>query len=161
MSVSVKVDLHHAQIRNFLYAPHGPVVRGVRGWSEQVRDLAVARAPKVTGELAASSVVEMSTRPGFVVGVITFRARHALWVHEGTGIFGPRRRAIRARGGGLLKFRSGSGRLSGSQRLSGRFNGGYTYTRSVRGQPGKPFLVWALRWVMVPKGARIRTFKVR
>lgn len=160
MTVTVKVDLHQAQIRNFLYAPQGPVVRGVRNWSQQVREFAVARAPKDTGDLAASSVVEMNTHPGRVVGVITFRARHALWVHEGTGIYGSRRRPIRARSGGMLKFRSGSGRLSGSQRLSGRFTG-YTYTRSVRGQRPKPFLVWALRWVMLPKGAKIRLFKVR
>lgn len=161
MSVSVRVDLHHAQIRNFLYAPHGPVVRGVRRWSNQVREFAIARAPKVTGDLASSSVVEMNTHPGAVIGVITFRARHAIWVHEGTGIYGPTGRPIRARSGGKLKFPSGRGRLSGSQRLSGRFRGGYTYTWSVRGQPGKPFLVSALRWVMIPKGAKIRTFKVR
>lgn len=158
MSYTVTVDLHHAQIRNFLYSPSGQVVRGVRRWSEQVREFAIARAPKATGELASSSVVEMNTHPGFVVGVITFRARHAIWVHEGTGIYGPRGRAIRSRSGKLLKFRSGSGRLAASQRGRAR---GYTYVKTVRGQPGKPFLVWALRWVMVPKGARIRTFRVR
>jgi hypothetical protein len=160
MSVIVTVDLHQVQIRNFLYSPAGPVVRGVRRWSHQVRDVAVARAPKASGQLAGSSSVTMNTHPGFVVGVIGFGARHALWVHEGTGIYGPRRRPIRAHSGGMLRFRHGSGRLAASARGSGRGRA-FTYVRTVRGQPPKPFLVWALKWVMVPKGARIRTFRVR
>lgn len=156
MAVSVRVDLHHAQIQNFLYSPAGPVVRGVRRWSQEVRTVAIANAPKDTGELAGSSIVEMNTHPGFVVGVITFRARHAIWVHEGTGIYGPRHRPIRRRGGGYMRFpnRRGIGPRGGRPSL-------YVYARSVRGQPGQPFLVYALYLVMIPKGARVRTFRVR
>jgi hypothetical protein len=155
VAVSVRVDLHHAQIRNFLYSPGGPVVRGVRRWSREVRDVAIINAPKDTGELAGSSLVDMNTHPGFVVGVISFRARHAIWVHEGTGIYGPRGRPIRRRGGGFMRFpnRNGVG-PRGRPRA-------FVYARSVRGQRGQPFLVYALYLVMIPKGARIRTFRVR
>lgn len=149
MSVTVRVDLHQAQIRNFLYSPAGPVVRGVRRWSQEVRRVAIANAPKDTGQLASSSAVEMNTHPGLVVGVVSFRARHALWVHEGTGIYGPRGRPIRARGGGMLRFPNRRGR-GGARR--------FIYTRSVRGQPAQPFLVYALYLVMLPKRARIRSF---
>lgn len=157
MTVTVRVDLHHAQIRNFLYSPSGPIVRGVRRWAQEVRQVAIVNAPKDTGQLAASSVVEMNTHPGFVVGVISFRARHAIWVHEGTGIYGPRGRPITARGRGMLRFpnrRGAVGSRGGQPRP-------YVYVRSVRGQPGQPFLVYALYLVMLPKGARIRTFRVR
>lgn len=160
MPVTVRVDLHHAQIRNFLYSPAGPVVRGVRRWSNEVRAFAIARAPKATGELAGSSSVTMNTHPGFVVGEVTFSARHAIWVHEGTGIYGPRGRPIRSRTGRMLRFPRGSGRLSRERRNDPRARA-FTYTRTVRGQRKNPFLVSALRIVMVPKGARIRTFRVR
>lgn len=155
MAVSVHVDLNHAAIYQFLYSPGGPIVRGVNRWSQEVRSLAVARSPKSSGHLAGSSSVEMNTHPGFVVGVIRFSARHALWVHEGTGIYGPRGRPIRRRGGGLMKFPTGAG---GGSRARGR---AFTYTRTARGQRPQPFLVSALRLIMLPKGARIRTFRVR
>ena len=148
MAVQVRVDLHQTAIRNFLYSPGGPVVRGVRGWAQEVRATAVVKAPKDTGELAGSSSVEMNTLPGLVVGVIRFSAPHAMWVHEGTGVYGPRRRPITARGR-VMRFR---GRRGGAGR-----NRGFTYTRSAQGQPGKPFLVTALRVVMVRvRGAHIR-----
>jgi hypothetical protein len=153
---TVRVDLHHAQIRNFLYSPAGPVVRGVRRWSREVRDVAITNAPKDTGQLAGSGSVEMNTHPGFVVGVITFRARHAIWVHEGTGIYGPRGRPIRRRGGGYMKFPNRRGGLGRGGRARS-----FIYARTVRGQPGQPFLVFALYLVMLPRGARIRTFRVR
>jgi hypothetical protein len=155
MTVIVTVDLHQAEIRNFLYSPAGPIVRGVKRWSNEVRGVAVGQAPKDTGRLASSSSVAMNTYPGFVVGEISFGARHALWVHEGTGIYGSRHRPIRARSGGKLKFPSGAGYRAFTK---GRR---FTYTRMVRGQPGNPFLVSALTWVMLPKGARIKRFRVR
>lgn len=157
MAVQVRVDLHHAQIRNFLYAPSGPVSRGVRRWAQEVRQVAMSNTPKATGQLASSSAVEMNTHPGLVVGAITFRARHALWVHEGTGIYGPRGRPIRARGRGLLKFPNRGGAIGPR---GGRVRP-YVYVRSTRGQPGQPFLTYALYLVMLPKGASIRTFRVR
>lgn len=154
MAVTVRVDLHRAQIHNFLYNPSGQVGRGVRRWSEQVRSLAVARAPKASGRLTSSSSVTMNTHPGLVVGVVEFSAPHALWVHEGTGIFGPRGRPIRARAGRVMRFPTGAGGRA-------RRRGAFTYTREVKGQRPRPYLVSALRLIMVPKGAKIRTFRVR
>lgn len=148
MPVSVRVDLHHAEIARFLYSPGGQVVRGVKRWTQEVRWLAEARAPKQTGHLAGSSSVVMNTHPGFIVGTVSFSARHALWVHEGTGIYGHRGRPIRARSGGYMRIPAGRGYRT-------------TYTRTVRGQRPQPFLVSALRLVMLPKGAHIRTFRVR
>ena len=154
MAGTVQVDLHRAEIYNFLYNPAGQVVRGVRRWSQQVRSLATARAPKDTGRLTSSSSVQMNTHPGLVVGVISFNARHALWVHEGTGIFGPRGRPIRARAGRVMRFPTGAGGRA-------RRRGGFTYTREARGQRPRRYLVSALRLIMVSKGAKIRTFRVR
>jgi len=147
MAVSVRVDLHRGEIYRFLYSPGGEVVRGVKRWTQEVRWLAEARAPKRSGHLAGSSSVVMNTHPGFVVGTVSFSARHALWVHEGTGVYG-RGRPIRARSGRMMRIPAGGGYRT-------------TYTRTVRGQRPQPFLVSALRLVMLPKGARIRSFRVR
>lgn len=152
MAYSVRVDLHQAAIRNFLYSPAGPIVRGVGRWAEQVRVAAIANAPKDTGALASSSIIEMSTRPGFVVAEIGFMARHAMWVHEGTGIYGPRRRPIRSRRKKMRFPNRGGGSRGGRPSP-------FVYVSSVRGQPGQPFLVYALYLVMLTKGARIRTFR--
>jgi hypothetical protein len=146
MAVSVRVDLHQAELARFKYSPSGPIFRKVFLWSAEVRAVATVLAPKQTGQLAGSNHVQMNTHAGFVVGEVSFTARHALWVHEGTGIYGSRRRPIRAHGK-AMKF---PGRVPGRR-------GGFIYARTVSGQRGKPFLVMALRLVMVPKGARIRT----
>jgi hypothetical protein len=154
VAVSVRVDLHQAALFQFKYGPGGPIVRAASRWSQEVRAIATVIAPKDTGHLAGSSSVTVKTHPGFVVGEISFQARHALWVHEGTGIYGPRGRPIRPRVGKVMRF-------AAPPRLRGASKGGFVYARSVRGQRARPFLLTALRLVMQPKGAKIRTFKVR
>lgn len=158
MTVTVRVDLHRPAIHHFLYSSAGPVVRGVRDWTQDVRSRAVRRVPKVTGRLAASSSVVMRTFPGLVVGTVEFSAPNSVWVERGTGIYGPLRRPIRSTSGGMLRFRTGSGRLAGSQRGLPRVRP-YTYVFEVKGQHPKPYLVPSLVWVMAPKGARIIIYR--
>lgn len=151
MAVTVSVDINRVRLNNFLYGPSGPVVRKVRNWSHSVRRQASAYAPKATAELANSGDVEVTPEPGArrVVGTIAFRAKHSLWVHEGT------RGPIRPKRSKYLKFRAGPGFRGRGGRAP------FYYVTSVSGQKPNPFLVLALILVMVPRGARIKRFRGR
>ena len=102
---------------------------------EALDDIALAmesearqEAPFQTGNLRRNisrSKAEM-TRPGHheaKVGVMR-TAPYAIWVHEGTGIFGSHRRPIRPRMGNIMAF---------------DILGHTVFTRSVKGQRANPF----------------------
>lgn len=125
---------------------------------QKVQNVARRRAPMDTGRLAASIHVIVGTAPGFVFADIGSPLRHAIWAHQGTGIYnggGP----IRPTTASVLRFRPGkTPRGLAARRLGDRR--GYVYAREVKGQPGKPYLVSALRDVVGDAG-RIRTFSGR
>lgn len=69
---------------------------------------------------------------------LTSRPRHALWVHEGTGLFGPRHSPIVSPRGNLMTFIA---------------NGRRVFTRSTVGQRPQPFFreaVEAMRHTYIP-----------
>lgn len=78
--------------------------------------------------------------------------KYARFVHDGTGLYGPRRRAITAKGGGLMRWpvrgQSSSRRstVPGRGRVTTRSMRPqqYAYARKVRGMRGTPFLRNAL-----------------
>lgn len=147
MTVNVKYFPYRSEIIRLLYTPAGEVYRGVRKWGEQVEKLAAIRAPKQTGRLSTQSMVMMKAQigAGKTIATVYFYAPYAGMVHQGTGLYGPRGRMIRKRR--PMRFRSRTGA-----------RGPYAYTHTSRGQRPKPFLVSALRLIMLPKGAIIRTY---
>lgn len=157
MPYTVSVELHHAEIRALL-------MNRARRIGNRVQNVARRRAPKDTGRLAASISVVVGAAPGFVYATIGTRLDYGMWTHEGTGIYGPRRRRITAKGGGFMRFQPG--RSIGPVRGSGSFGRGpsrpnaLVYARSVKGQPGTHYLVNALVSV-VGSGGRIRRFGAR
>lgn len=105
--------------------------RGLRVESAAKRRLTTAPRRVNTGRLRAS----VNTRPIAYRG--TFGARvgsnvnYALWVHDGTGIYGPRHTRIRPRRGRVLRF-------------TPRGAVAPIYRPSVRGMRPNPFLRDAL-----------------
>lgn len=154
MAYIVTTRLNRGEISQFLYTDAGPIVRGARKLGNDVQREAKFLAPKDTGRLASSIGVVVGVAPGFVYAEIGSRLRYALWRHEGTGVYGTGRpiRPVRAT---YLRFqpRRAAGRIADPRR-------GYVYARSVRGTPGKPYLVGALTAVMGAH-ARIRTIRGR
>jgi hypothetical protein len=87
------VTIYDAGILRALADDGEPWTRDV---ANEVRSLAVATCPGGSGTLKASHGVEQN-RSGnrFTFGFNVYNsARHALWVHEGTGLYGPTRTAI-------------------------------------------------------------------
>lgn len=152
MSYTVDVDINHVEVRALLTDRVGQI-------GQKVREVAQRRVPKKTGKLMASIHVIVGDAPGFCYADIGSHLAYAFWRHQGTGIYaghGP----ILAKGR-AMKFVPG--RAAGPLRGSGKFGRGarkpsaYVYARSVKGMPGSPYLVTALRDV-VGADAAIRAF---
>jgi len=118
--------LHYqdAQVRRIIGAPDGMVGHRLGRLADEVANAARRRAPHDTGRLAGSIRARVGGRGGSLQGVVEATAPHARWVHDGTGIYGPRHRAIQSRG-----------RL-----MAWRGNGEDVFARRVRGMPPNPFL---------------------
>lgn len=128
-----RVNLDQRAIQR-LAAPGGLVHRGARTVGTAVQAAATRLAPVGTGRLRQSGDTEVLTRSNAAVARVSFSARHALWVHEGTGIYGPRRRPIVPRRARVLAWRD-------------RRRGGWRFAHSVRGMRSRPFLRRAVRLV--------------
>lgn len=154
MAYTVTTRLNRPAISQFLYTDAGPITRGARRLGQKVQREAKFLAPKDSGRLASSIGVVVGVAPGFVYAEIGSRLHYALWRHEGTGIYGTGRpiRPVRAK---FMRFqpRRAAGRVANPNR-------GFVYARTVKGTPGKPYLVSALTHVMGAH-ARIRAFQGR
>ena len=125
-------------IRVLLTSPQGGVVqdllrRGLLVETAAKRNLAGVGGPKRidTGRLRASistQLVYRNARPAVLIGT---NVKYALYVHEGTGIYGPKGIPIRPRRAKFLRFRPGR-------------RGRWVYARQVKGMRPNPFLVNAL-----------------
>lgn len=91
-----------------------------------------------TGQTRSSVQVRLVSSVGHPAVRVGSGLKRALWIHEGTGIYGPRHRKITAKSGGVLVFSVKSG---GAKR--GKFRG-KVVVRSVRGMKPNHFLRDAL-----------------
>jgi hypothetical protein len=84
-----------------------------------------------TGRLRASINTQLVVRGDRPIAIVGTNVRYARFVHDGTGIYGPRGRVIRPKRRKFLRFRpKGTGR--------------WVYARKVRGMRPNPFLANAL-----------------
>lgn len=134
MSVQVDVELNEAEIRRLMSA-EGDVGRAVRKVADRTVSYARSAAPVDQGTLRGSIHAEVSYSDRQVRAVVSADADYALYVHEGTGVYGPRGRPIRPKRAQFLVFPS--------RRGGGR--GGLVFAREVQGQRPNPFLLEALR----------------
>lgn len=156
MAHTVQVNLHDAQIEALFM---GKIRREVSKVVNEGKRLSKARTPRHTGNLARSIVGDVDrvgVPDGFLRGWWGTGARHAMWVHDGTGIYGPRATAIRSRSGKGLSFTPY--RLVGPVAATPR--GGRRKKRTlrrvvvpeVRGVPRTPFLTEPFKIVMLANG---------
>lgn len=125
-------------IRVLIASPHRGIVqdllaRGLRVETQAKRNLAGEGGPKRidTGRLRASINTQLASHNGLPIVYIGTNVKYARWVHNGTGIYGPRGVPIRPRSAKFLRFKP---------RGSARF----VYARQVRGMKPNRFLHNAL-----------------
>jgi hypothetical protein len=137
---------NHAQLQFMLQSPLGAVAkdlikRGARVESRAKRNLSggVSGPRRInTGHLRSSISHQLIVRPeGLAVRVGT-SVYYARWVHDGTGIYGPRHTLIKPKLGKVLVWKS---RIYGAKK--GKW-AGKVVVRSVKGMRPNPFLANAL-----------------
>jgi hypothetical protein len=127
--MGVRIVLDRVGLFSLLRSPTGAVARDALARGRRVQRAAQRIAPVRTGRLRESINVRM--RPGIrgVVVEVGTSLNYALYQHDGTGVYGPRGRPIRARRGKVMVFDVGGQRV---------------FAREVRGVPGTKFLARAL-----------------
>lgn len=136
----------------------GPVVRHVEDICNQVRNEAVRNVKRDTGALAASIESTVNVYGRLIVGRVGSSLHYARYIHEGTGIYGPKKEPIRPVTAKALRFKPGRmiGPLpAGKVGTSPEKRGDWIFAASVRGVPPHPFLVEAFERVC-PYPVRVR-----
>lgn len=104
--------------------------RGVRVQSAAKKRLSANPKRVDTGRLRSSVRVAPTRYRGYTGARVGTNVNYALLVHNGTGIYGPRRRPIRPKRRKFLRFETKGGDI--------------VYARQVKGMRPNPFLVEAL-----------------
>lgn len=143
-----RAQVNQAELRRLLLSQAGPVVRHITDISRAVRGEAVRRAPRDTGRMATSLSFTVKVVGSRVVGRVGTPLEYAAYVHEGTGLYGPRRKRITPVSAKVLRFKPGVivGPLPrGKRGPSPERRGAWVFAKSVKGMPPRPFLLEALR----------------
>lgn len=143
MAVTYSQQINLGQLRRILASPQGPVVRpimklGLRIETQAKVNLLGGRTgPKRidTGRLRSSGNTRLVFRGSDPAAVVAFSTRYARFVHDGTGVHGPRGVPIRPRKAKRLRFKP-----KGSNRV--------VYAKQVQGMVANPYLREAVRQVM-------------
>lgn len=149
--VKITQRLDRAAIARILTSPRGPVardllVRGIRVQSQAKQNLAgmSGSGPRRihTGRLRSSIAVRLLSR-GVPVVRVGSNVHYALYVHEGTGIHGPKHRPIRPRTRRYLRFKP-------------RGSTDFVFARQVKGMRPNQYLLRALPAARINTGGRRR-----
>lgn len=127
---SVEIRVNEAARQKMLRNPKGQVARGILKLGKKVERKAKRLVPVDHGVLRNSINTELVIRKGPVARIGT-NVKYALFVHEGTGIHGPRGVPITPKHGKVLVFTSAK-----THKL--------VFARSVKGMKGTPYLRNAL-----------------
>lgn len=131
---NVKITIHRIPIFELLYAPTGDVHNLVERTTNAVHIATLRETPVMTGAMLGTLSQDIRVAPGRSVrGIVESDDEAALWVQQGTGLFGPQRRPIVPRRSRVLRWPD---RRSGS---------GFVYAESVAGQEPNPFMWRGLR----------------
>lgn len=156
--VVVRVSLHRAEMAAALRNPSGPPARFVEQSCQRVESYAKVFCPVDEGRLRNSIGHHVRVEGAAVVGSVGSDLEYAKYVHEGTGIYGPRRQWIYPKRGNVLVFetKGPAGPMQRGQSGAARGSRQVVFARRVRGMPGSPFLVRGLEAGMA--GVPIRRF---
>lgn len=126
MGVHVYHQLDRAAIKQLLSSPNGPVAkdmlrRAIKVESAAKRNISGAGGPKRvdTGRLRASITHALVMTTGKPIGRVGTNVKYALYVHEGTGIYGPRGAYIVPKKSRFLVFTAKDGKTIFTKRVSG------------------------------------------
>ena len=138
--------INQAAVDALLRGRSGPVVRMVQDVCDDVTAEAKRNVKRDTGALAASIEPTVNVYGKLVVGRVGSSLNYARYIHEGTGIYGPKHRRIVPVSAKVLRFKAGRAigpAPAGKSGTSPENRGGWIFAKSVAGIPPHPFLVEA------------------
>lgn len=146
MNRQLKID--GPELYKLLGGQNGPVWNTVLRLGTQVQNKAKDFAPVDRGRLRQSITLEMRRQGDAPVAVVGTNVKYALFVHEGTGEFGPRGVAIRPKTAKFLawRVRNTSGTKARYAKKGGKTV--WAFAKEVKGVRPRPFLLNALMQVM-------------
>jgi hypothetical protein len=126
MSRTIEIELKGlAEIqrlfREFPQRTREEMTKAIRYSAALIQRHAIEESPIDTGQLRSSINIRFLQD----AAVVSTGVKHALYVHEGTGIYGPRKQPLRPRTKKVLAWRSG---------------GRWHFARSVKGMRANPFM---------------------
>jgi len=151
MPSSFKID--NQQLAVLLAGPSGPVWGLMARTGNQIQNAAKDLCPVDRGRLRQSIRYEVRREGNNPTVVVGTNVQYAIYIHEGTGIHGPRKTPIRPVNKKFLawKMRNTSGSKSRYVRKRGKNNKGkiqYVFAKEVQGIRPRPFLLNALKFVL-------------
>lgn len=134
-TVRVFHRFNQSEIRALLSSRDGPVaralmVRGTKVVSAAKRRISTNPKRVDTGRLRSSIASQLGTKNSKLVMRVGTNVKYAMFIHEGTGIYGPRGTRIVPKRSSVLKWTNREGTF---------------YAKSVRGIVPNPFLKDALQ----------------
>lgn len=145
MPPKVRQVLDTAGLAQVLNSPTGATARILLDRGYKVQTIARRNCPVDSGRLRASVHVRLVRYGGILICEIGTDLDYAIYVHEGTGLFGPKHAVIRPTTAKVLVFTPRKGRTG--KFIPGK-NRTVVYARFVKGSPARPFLRDALRVVL-------------
>jgi hypothetical protein len=140
MSGEVRNVLDVHAINRLLSSRQGPVARDLLRRGYRVTAVAKRLCPVDHGRLRASITPVLVSRDGMFIVEVGTNVKYARWVHDGTGIYGPRQARIYPRTAKVMVF---SPRTSAGQFIP-RKKRAVVFAKSTKGMKGRPFLKDAL-----------------
>lgn len=128
---SARVRINQRRLNELLRGGSGPVVRHITTLTRRTTNQAKRNVKVDNGTLRASVHGFVRVYPGQVVGRVGTPLIYGLYLHEGTGIYGPKHRPIRPIHRKYLRYQNKAGQV--------------IFAKEVRGVRGDKWLVRALR----------------
>jgi len=149
-----RVIINDQALRDLLTGPNGPVVKAMHDIGRQVQNEAKRRCPVDEGRLRASITNTVTVAGSQIIVRVGTVVEYALYVHNGTGIYGPSGKPITP----LRQF-SARPVTRAPRRAALRWpskGGGFVFRHQVNGARPNPFLTDAFEAVLRPLGWPIR-----
>lgn len=138
----VQVTLNGAALRSLAIAA---AEKDLRVRANRVLNAARRLVPRDTSRLGNSLTISYLTGPGGEpVARIGSNLPYAIYVHEGTGLYGPKNALIRPRTATVLRWPNINNSGSGRRRYKGGATNAFVYSMWSRGMKGTPYLLDAL-----------------
>lgn len=137
--------------------------KGPRNVLETWQLLGVRNAKENTRPFRKTGNLGRTTHPGPISdrqAEIDASADYAGFVERGTGLYGPRHRAIVPVNAKVLAWRTGAVTLAGRSRVSGgKELAGWAFARSVKGRKATPFLLPGAQKALADQGLKAALVK--